>query len=150
MTFDAGQRGIEFDAVEDHDLRAHQHHVRQVQVPVAMPHPPVPFAPLDEVTMPFKLGLGPGAQGCQLGPGVDLRGTGSDVGEVFQGISADLGGAPVGRVGRAALGPSVKLRDRSRERLDEPGRELAAREHPVELCRARKAAHLDAILDGDA
>ena len=147
---DAGQPGIEFDAVEDHDLPAHRHHVRQVQVPVAVPHPPAPFARLDEVTMALELGLGPGAEGCQLSAGVDLRGTGSNVGEVFQGILADLGGAPIGRVGRGALGPSVKLRDRSRERLDVPRRELAAREHPVKLCRAGKAAHLHAVFDRGA
>ena len=147
---DAGQRGIEFDAVEDHDFPAHRHHVGQVQVPVAVPYSPVSFAPLDEVMMPFELGLGPGAEGCQLLAARDLRRTVPDLCEVFQGILANLGGAPIGRVGRGALGPSVKLSDRSRERLDAPRRELSAREHPVELCRAGKAAHLDAVFDGGA
>ena len=121
-----------------------------MQIPVALPHAPLPLARLDEVTMPLKLRLGPGAKDASALRGVDLRGPVPDLREVLQGILADLGGAPIGRVGRSDFGPAVKLRDRLASASSKPRRELAPRKHLVELRRAGKAAHLDAVFDGGA
>ena len=139
---DPAQGRVELDAVEDDEAPVHLGDVVPVEIAVALPHPAVPAALLDEPPQAGEVGLEPGTQGPDAPP---LRRTDRPLGQIRNGV--EQGGedrirGAVGTVRRGHRNGGVE----GRQPLGDPIDDVRGHPAAAEQGALGKAAHHHRIL----